>query len=264
MSRNKTETTDAFREFSEAFQRWQWLLPPIGDLRNPNSPTYPIELDLDHAVSSLASVGKRALEGDTRADWPAIVPEYLADLNAVERNVVAAAVPVERKRKYEAYISECRSVWQKISLLPVPADGHLGFRKYVLSNFRFLEELHEFHVTESSPIKVRYESNHVFVELNFSPRAPELTFEFGNLTKADKPPKSFSLDDLAYWAGVGLRFDYDRFQLDSSVNLAEFIESVARFVERHGWSVLSNNPHSRDFLAAKQAERERRIAEEMV
>jgi hypothetical protein len=262
MSRDKIETTDAFREFSEAFQHWQWLLPPIGDLRNPNAPTYPIELDLDHELSSLASVGKRALEGDTKPDWPKIVPGYLAHLHAIERNVAAAAIPDERKRKYENYISECRSVWQKISRLPVPADGHLGFRKYVLSSFRFLEESHEFRVTETSPIKVRYESNQLFIELNYSPRAPELGFELGSLVNAKELPQSFSLDDLAYWAGFGLRFDYDHFQLDSPTGLAEFIVNVARFVEQHARPLLSNDLRSLDSLAAKQAERERRIAEE--
>jgi hypothetical protein len=263
MTINKTETTDAFHEFSMAYQHWQWLVPPIGDLRNTNAPTYQIELDLDHEVSSLASVGKRALEGDTQPDWQKIVPGYLADLSAIERSVAVAAIPDERKRMYEDYISECRAVWLKIGLLPVPADGHLGFRKYVLSSFRFLEELHGFRVTETSPIKVRYESNQLFIELKYSPRAPELGLDFGNLVKAEKPPKSFSLDDLAYWAGLGLRFDYSRFDLESRDGVEHFVGDIATFFKLNADSILSNDPNAFNSLFASQKERDLRLAQEV-
>jgi hypothetical protein len=253
---------DPFREFSEAFERWRWLLPPIGNLRDSKRLTYPIELDLDHEVSSLSGVGGDALRGNTKPDWQKIAPEYLANLNTIERNVDAAPIPEERKKKYRDYISECRLLWKKISLLPVPAEGHLGFRRCVLDNFSFLEKQYGFRVTETTPIRVCYASTELLVELTHAPGAPELSLGFGRLGKGEDQPPSFSLDDLMYWAGLGLRFDYARFNLESKDGLADFIASAAQILQQYAGPILRNEPSCFHTLLTKQAERERRLSDE--
>lgn len=249
----------AFREFSRTFEHWKWLVPPVGDLHDNERPTYGIELDLDHEMSALESVGSRALRGDTMPDWPAIVPKYLADLEAIVRRVESASIPEPDKEKYKTYIAECRAVWEKISFLPVPVDGHLGFRGRVLEEFQFLENPFHFRVVQTTPIMVRYESSELFVTLRYSPRAPYLSLELGRL-REDQP--RFSVDDLWHWAGLGLQFDYDRFDLESRNGLANFVAAIARFVQNHAALLLRNDSASFDCLIAKQAERERLIGSE--
>jgi hypothetical protein len=82
-----------------------------------------------------------------------------------------------------------------------------------------------------------------------------LTFELGELDYTDHP--SFSLDDLAFWAGEGLRYDYSRFDLESASGLAAFVGTVARFVEVQADSILRNWTASANALSAKQLEREK-------
>jgi hypothetical protein len=255
------QQSDPFLEFAKAFERWRWLLPPREDLRNSKGPTYQIDLDLDHEVSSLASVGGKALKGDTRPDWPKIVPEHLADLDKIERNIDEASISVERKRSYKDYVSQCRLVWEKIALLPVPPEGHLGFRKGVVSSFRFLEDTYGFRLTQCTPIKVRYESPELFLELNHSPQAPELSLELGDL-RHEAEQHSFSLDDILHWAGLGLRFDYARFDLERRDDVASFLEAVAQLLRDCANSLLRNDRSSFDTLLLKQGERERLIEDE--
>ena len=74
---------DLFNRFSHSFERWKNLARPTGNLTDAQAPTYPIELALDHIASHLLAVGNDAAGSSTKIDWPKIVPENLADLDAV-------------------------------------------------------------------------------------------------------------------------------------------------------------------------------------
>lgn len=248
-------------QFSSVFERWKALPRPIGNLKDNQAPTYPVELDLDHVVRYLLGLGNEAVEEDTRIDWPRVVPEYLADLEAIEKNVDALPISEEQKEKYQGYVSECRAVLEKMCSLPVPSEGHLGFRKQVLSSFRFLEDAYGFRVTEATPIKVRYESPDLFVELEYSPECPELAFGLGELTDVESSSHLFSLDDFLYWAGLGSFFNYSRFDLQSRDGVAAFVMWAAQLIKDHAGPVLQNEPSAFRMMVAKQREREQGLAE---
>jgi hypothetical protein len=213
-------------------------------------------------VSHLSSVGADALRRNTKIDWPKIVPEYLADFDAIEREIEATPIPEERKQIYRDYISECRSVWEKMALLPVPAEGHLGFRKEVQSRFRFLEAGYNFQVTQATPIMVRYESPYSYVELYYSPNCPAIAFQLGRLPQPKEGEVWFSLDDIAYWADLGLQFDYSQFDLESRQGIRDFVASAAGIIQHHADPVLRNNASAWESLAAKQVRREQLLASE--
>jgi hypothetical protein len=254
---------NTFDQFSRGFERWLSQPRPIGNPKDSQAPTYPIERDLNYAATRLSSLGMSALEGDTKIDWPAIVPENLADLETIQKDVEALPVSEEQKEKYRAYISESRAVWEKMRSLPVASDGHLGFRKQVLSSFRFLADVYGFRLVDSTPIKVRYESPGLFVELEYSPECPELTFGLGNLAKAESSSHLFSLDDFFYWSGLGSFFDYGRFDLQSRDGVAALLTWAAQLIRDHAGPVLRNESGAFQLLVVKQRERELGLAGEM-
>jgi hypothetical protein len=144
----------------------------------------------------------------------------------------------------------------------VPAEGHLGFRRYVFANFLFLEKRYGFQVIETTPIRVRYASSELFMDITHAPEAPELSLELGRLGTVEDNKPSFSLDDLTYWAGLGLRFDYARFDLESKDGLEGFVATAAQFLQQHADPILRNESSSFHSLLAKQAERERHLSDE--
>jgi len=250
---------DLFNRFSHSFERCKNLARPTGNLTDAQAPTYPIELALDHIASHLLAVGNDAAGSSTKIDWPKIVPENLADLDAVQTSLDSLAITEGQKAPFRSYISECRALWEQMRSLPVPPEGHLGFRKAALDYFQFLEA-YGFQVTESTPIRVRYQSATLFVELEYSLECPELTFSLGNLPEGGGS-HLFSLDDFLYAAGLGLSFNYGRFNLESRSGVKALLDWAAQFIKDHAQSVLRNESGSFQLILAKQNEREQALTE---
>jgi hypothetical protein len=251
-----------FDQFAESLNRWRTLGRPIGNLDDAQAQTYEIDMELDHVVSYLSSLGDRALRGDTQIDWASTVPSYLADLDKIETGLGATRISEIEKQRYQDYLTECRLVWERMRLLPVPREGHLGFRKAVLDEFRFLAEEFQFRVVRHSPINVRYESTALFVELTYSPDSPEISLAVGRLPRTGECEEAFYLDDITYMAGLG-SFDFEDLDLKTQHGVALFVKSAAEVVREHLGDVLRNDVNAFRLLRDMATERDKRYSDKM-
>ncbi len=143
-----------------------------------------------------------------------------------------------------------------LGALPVPPEGHLGFRGHALQSFRFLIDEYGFEVAESSPISVRFISDAIFVMLSYSPECPMDSILVGTGNGEEMPASGFILDDFAYMDRGGILFAYDRFDLRDKVGVAKFLETAASLLRGCGGSVLKGEVEALRSLQVKADERE--------
>jgi hypothetical protein len=248
------------KDFAETYGRWLKLSRPTKNAENESAPTHIFEVDLDHTVGDLASLGKRTLEKPAQFDYAKIVPQYLEDIDRLEAKLDTLNVPDWEKNNYRTYLGECRRVLEKMKKLKTPPDGHLGFRGTVLSSFQFLQVDYHFLVVDATPIKVRFESKVVYVELLYSPDAPMLSFTIGR--KGKDPDGTFVLDDIFYLANYEISFDYSKFDLQTEEGVVSFIWQAGNLVRNNAEGLLRGDPSAFRLLEDMAGERERRYVEE--
>lgn len=82
-------------------------------------------------------------------------------------------------------------------------------------------------------------------------RSPQIT-EAGD----EASPPGFILDDFAYAAGLGILFDYQRFDLPDSSGIAEFLEAASSVVRGSGDSLFRGDLEAFRELQSKADERD--------
>jgi hypothetical protein len=248
------------KDFAESYGRWLKLSRPTRNVENVLAPIHVFEVDLDHTVSDLVSIGRRTLEKPTQFDYAKIVPQYLEDIDRLEAKLDTLNVPDWERNNYRTYLGECRRVWEKMKQLKTTPDGHLGFRGTVLRSFEFLQVDYHFLVVDTTPIKVRFESKVVYLELFYSPDAPVLSFTIGRI--GTDPDGTLVLDDIFYVANHEISFDYSKFDLQTEKGVVSFIWQAADLVRNNAEGLLRGDPSAFRLLEDMAAERERRYVEE--
>ncbi len=194
-------------------------------------------LELDHFIDYLRPVLVGASENSTQLDYPKIAAEYLRDVNRLRTELESAALPEAEREAYSGYLIECKQLIEYLGSLPVPPEGHLGFRKHAVEAFQFLIDDYGYELLEAEPIEVRFASGKVSVKISYWPQTPQGSIDIQARDGGDRTTEFF-LDHFAFVAGLGLTFDYRRFDLRSPVGLSEFLRAAAALVRRHGDGVL--------------------------
>ena len=249
-----------FKDFADSYARWLRLSRPTRNVENVLAPTHVFEVDLDHTISDLVSVGRRTLEKPTQFDYAKIVPQYLEDIDRLESKLDTLNVSDGERNNYRTYLSECRWVWEKMKQLQTPPEGHLGFRGAVLSSFTFLQRDYQFVVADAAPIRVRFESKIIYAELTYSPDAPMLSFTIGRI--GIDPDGTYVLDDIFYIANHEISFDYSKFDLQTEEGIVSFVRYAAELVRNNAEGILRGDPNAFRLLEDMAGEREQRYVEE--
>ena len=258
-----TTSEEQFEVFGRAYTAWQSHTQALPFRRNRALPRGAFELDLDHLIDYVQPIMAAAAECSTKFDYAKVVGEYLHDLELTKAKLESTQPGESDRRAYVEYLTECRNVLSKLGSLPVPPEGHLGFRRSALQTFRFLIDEYGFKVAETSPISVRYTTTAMFADLSHSPECPMNSILVGKRSDDDTSTSGFILDDFAYVAGLGVLFDYERFDLLDSTGIAKFLETAASFVRGQGSLLLSGDTKAFREFQSKADERERSYIEMM-
>lgn len=243
---------EAFRHKYEAWRDSTQNLPLKRDRVAKGSS----ELELDHLIDYVQPIAAAAAERSTQFDYPKVAREYLQDLEKIQKQLGSASLGGSGRQVYLSYLTEFRHLLTDLGALPVPTEGHLGFRGHALQAFRFLIDEHGFEVGETSPISVRFTSDAMFVALSYSPECPMDSVLVGRRTGEETPVSGFILDDFAYVDGLGVLFDYERFDLRDKGGVAKFLETAASLIRRRGGSVLNGEEEALRGLQRNADERE--------
>lgn len=258
-----TTSEERFDVFGQEYAAWHNQTQALPIRRDRRSAKGTFELDLDHLIDYVQPIMAAAAEGSNQFDYPKVAGEYIHDLDQLQVELERATLVDSERHAYFDYLCLCRCMLDNLSSLPVPPEGHLGFRGNALRYFRFLIDEYTFEEAGSSPIAVRFVTDAMFVDVSHSPEFPMNSILIGRRTSEETPTCGFILDDFAYVAGLGVVFDYDQFDLQDSAGIAKFLETAASLVRIHGSSVLSGDAKGFREFQKKADERERSYIEKM-
>ena len=207
---------------------------------NPGKPQGAFEVDLDHLIDYLRPVLYAAAARSTQLDYPIIAEEYLRDLESLKIEMCKAPLSNAEKEDYGSYLEETRTLLRALRSLPVPPEGHLGFRKQSIESFQFLIDDYSFELVQTSPILVQFATSLISVKLSYSPDCPMDSVLVAQRTSGG-PMSGFILDDFAYAAGQGVTFDYSRFNLHSATGIADFLRAASLLIRRQGNRLLTGD-----------------------
>lgn len=247
---------EQFDAFTKAYIAWDSRTQVLPFRRDLDLLKGAFELDLDHLIDYVRPILTAAAKRSTQFDYPRVASEYLHDLDQIETELASASLGEADRQTYFEYCSQCRRLLSELSLLPVPAEGHLAFRGSALHAFRFLLHEYDFKVAETSPTSVRFTNDTTFVDVSHWPGFPMNSILVGRRTDAETATSGFGLDDFAYVAGLGVLFDYERFDLLDPAGIAKFLQTAASVVRGSGDLLLRGDAEGfRDFQG-KADERE--------
>jgi hypothetical protein len=254
---------DSFDAFRQTFKHWDQITRTLPIKRGPEAQSA-FESDLDHLIDYVRPIAADASAGSTQYDYPKVAAEYLADIRQMELEIDDARLSGTSRDLYVHYLDEFRRLLTELASLPVPDEGHLGFRHSALSAFRFLTEEHGFEAKETSPITVCFRRGDMFVELTHSPQCPGAGVEIGLKSGKGDVASILVLDDLWYSLNGDVVFDYDRFDLSTPSGIEKFLESAASVVRQFSvllggsskaWSELQRKSDERDDAYSRMRER---------
>jgi hypothetical protein len=165
---------------------------------------------------------------------------------------------------YVRYLEEFRRLLAELSLLPVPDEGHLSFRRSAMASFRFLIDEHGFEVNETSPIGVSFRRGEIFVDLACSPQDPSGSVVIGLRSSEGDIKDAYAIDHLLYSTNGDVMFDYDQFDFTRPSDIAKFLDTAATLVRQFGvllggssvaWSELKKKSDERDAAYSRLMER---------
>jgi hypothetical protein len=237
---------DPFQTFRRTFERWAAHTAALP--LSLGSPESPFELDLDHLIGYVSPIAIDAAEGSTQYDYPNVAAEYLDDINQIRSEFEQARLTEAARHTYATYLDEFSHLLTELAALPMPAEGHLGFRGAALRAFNFLIAEYGFEVTESSPITVTFTYKRMRVCLTHSPQYPPGTVDVGLNSSDGGSECAFVLDDFDYVTSGHIVFDYDVFDLSNPKGIERFLQAAASLIRSSGNALLKGDMQAwRDF-----------------
>lgn len=258
-----TTPADDFDVLGSEYEAWQKHTQALLSRRDRDKPTSRFELELDHLIDYLRPIFAAAAKRSTQFDYSRLAEQYLRDLDETGALLENAETGSADRRLYLGYLVECRGLLNLLGSLPVPSEGHLGFRRSALQAFHFLTEKYAFRAVETSPISVRYATEALFVDVSHSPQCPMNSIVVGKRIGHDTSPSGFILDDFAYAAGLGILFNYEQFDLLDPSSIAKFLQTASSVVLASGDLLLRGDEEAFREFQSKADEREQAFVEMM-
>lgn len=103
------------KRFIKAWYRWQRVDLPVSNFRQKrvNALTYKIEHDLDHLAGYLYTLGQKVIS-DSKIELTDIIKRELNELERINRELDACAIPNTEKKLYANFINATREMLEAI------------------------------------------------------------------------------------------------------------------------------------------------------
>lgn len=123
---------------------------------------------------------------------------------------------------------------------PGPNRQRLGFQAAVLSSFDFLTSRFVYRLVQSEPTFLRYEGDHVFINVFHGRGSYEVGCEIGLLFSSSG--ERFTLGEILEANGLPDAPGKTRFQASSPEGVASVVPKVADLVQRYAGPLLVGDP----------------------
>lgn len=209
--------------------------------------------DLFEAADDLRALGQYLLDGDTRVNYPARVRQEQELWDRLQL-LLRARAP-EDVRRYQPVFDVAEQVLSIARDVEPPKEGHLGFLAIAREQFGFLQSEYGFAVAREEPVRIRFSSGVIFVELAWAKHVSgSCSFGFES-----NPSRLFWIDDLLFLHGDERhRSLADELRLDSGDAIEKWLGFLAAIFRRYGHDLLTGQPEMFERLSAAQEARDRR------
>jgi hypothetical protein len=207
--------------------------------------------DVYEAVDDWCHLGRRAVENDTRVNYPLRARSEFSLLEKLRE--ILRGRSSEEQQKYGPLFQTAQDMIEQLETVPLPPNGHMGSLKAIREHFGFLGTEYGFEVTDEQPTGIRFSSGAVFLKLEYS-KNPSLSCLFG---PDSKDGKEFGIDDLLFMYGDRRYRELPQsLVLDTEADVDSWFQFIADVFQQYGREVLSNRPGIFDRLAQAQAQRD--------
>jgi hypothetical protein len=213
--------------------------------------------DMFEAIDDLLDLGRRLRAGDTKTNYAARVQqeEKLWGKLRAELGKRTAEFAIQYRPVFDASV-------QLLSLareVDPSKTGYHDFRAIVTEQFAFLLVNYGFAIVQEEPVKVRFSSGKVFVQLACV-RYVSSSCSFGSESDHDR---LFWIDDLLYMHGdERYKSLSNEVMLDEPNATEEWFTSLAGMCRQYGHDVFVDRPGIFEKLAMAQKARDAEYSEE--
>jgi hypothetical protein len=220
-------------------------LPELRDRRNAG----PLQNDIYEAVDDCCHLGRRAIENDTRVNYPARAQSENAHLRTLREFWVAR--DQQELELYQRMLDAAHEMIQQIAEVPLAINGHLGVLKTIRKHFGWLLEQFGFTIADEQPTGVCLASGRVSLELAWATQS-SLSFA---LTR-DKA-NHFWLEDLLFLHGDS-RYRTVPISLDlkTEKDIESWFSFVSEVLRKYGQDLLTDQAEAWSRLAEAQSKRD--------
>jgi hypothetical protein len=213
--------------------------------------------DVFEAGDDLLGLGRYLLAGDTRVNYPVRVSQERELWRALR--VVLRNRPPEDIARYQRIFDVAEQILSIAQDVRPSIEGHLGFLATARGQFAFLQTDFGFAVVSEEPVRIRFSSGDVYLELSWAKNVSS-SCSFG---RESNPSMSFWIDDLLFLHGdERYRFLPEKLVLDTPNAVEQWFGFLAGIVRDYGQDVWRNRRGIFDELAAAQAAKDREYAQE--
>jgi hypothetical protein len=215
----------------------------------------PLANDIFEACDYWSKLGHRALENDTRVNYPARASGEMPLLEKLQSMLNQQG----EDQNFRHALGTGRAILSALQSVSPPKEGHLGTLRVIREEFAFLSEF-GFRAMREEPTGIFFSSGSVYLNLEYA-TTPYLSCEFG---PEGKPKREFAVDDLLYMVHDSRYRTIPReLSLDTEAKVQEWFRFLAKIFKHYGRDVLANRPGIFEELKEAQLQRDREYTQEM-
>ena len=227
-------------------------LPELKERRNAG----PLQNDIYEAVDDCCHLGRRAIENDTRVNYPARAQSE--DTNLKTLCAFWVAKDQQELERYQPLLDTAHEMMKQIAEIPPATGGHLGVLKAIRKHFGFLLVQFGYCIADEQPTGVCLTSGRVSLELAWATQS-SLSFAL-----ARDQAKHFWLEDLLFLHGDSrYRTVPTSLDLKTERDVESWFGFVSSVLRRYGQDLLTDQDEAWSRLAEAQSKRDAEYVAQM-
>jgi hypothetical protein len=222
----------------------EYRIPELKDCRNAG----PLQNDIYEAMDDCCHLGRRAIDNDTRVNYPIRAQSESARLRKVF--TFWAAKDQQGLDRYRTLFDTANAMIEQIAGISVAPSGHLGVLDTIQRHFGWVLEQFGFAIEDEQPTGVCLVSGQVRLELGWAAQS-SLSFALSRDTA------SFWLEDLLFLHGDS-RYKTVPAALDlrTREDVEEWFSFVSDVLRKYGQDLLTGQAEPWSRLADAQSKRD--------
>jgi hypothetical protein len=193
-----------------------------------------LENDVFEAVDDLCHLATRAVETDTKVNYPARAREEYSLWTALSERIRRHESEI---LLYTAAVDSGVEILKFLLTIQPPADGHLGVLRIVKAHFGFLLTDYRFTVKLEEPTGYCFSSGEVYLNIGWA-TTPDLSCSFG---PESQPELTFWINDLLFLYGDSRYATVpEKLNLTTEREVQHWIKFLSSVFREYGSEVLLN------------------------